>query len=204
MGFFDWLRGKKDTVHVALDRIWLTREAKFNAIQEEIVAALADQNGPNAIFLVGHFEDCLDELRSLAAHAGFDANRVLVIGSDALRVQTAERGLDQSRRVLIVVGERHLLSSRDDALLQFARSLACRCRFVQHVSLEDPVLKLFAGPWVERVLRGMGMKENEAIESRMVGRRVRLAQQKIERLAIGDSPARSAQEWMEKNCPNYK
>ena len=89
------------------------------------------------------------------------------------------------------------------ALLEFARNLGCRRRFVQHASLADPLLKIFAGQWVEGVLRRLGMQEDQVIESRMVSRRIRGAQKKIEDRATGDVPARSAEEWLEKNCPNW-
>jgi len=46
------------------------------------------------------------------------------------------------------------------------------------------------------------MNEDEAIESRMVARRIRVAQEKIEGRATGDTPAQSAREWLERNCPN--
>lgn len=202
MGLFDWLRGKRDTVEIAEDRVWLTRRAKFVGIQREIASALADPNGPDAVLLVAHFEDCLDELRSVMASDGIDENRVLVTCSEKLESWKVERGLSELRNILIVVGERHPLPSHDDALLQFARNLSCRCKFVQHVSLEDPLLKIFAGAWVEGVLRGLGMKEDETIQSRMVGRRIRKAQRKIVGRAMGDLPAHSAEEWLEKNCPN--
>ncbi len=71
MGFFDWLMGAKAKVQTD-DRIWLTKQAKFAGIQRDIAAALADPNGPDAVFVVAHFQDCLDELRSLVAAAGFD------------------------------------------------------------------------------------------------------------------------------------
>ncbi len=202
MSIFDWLRGKRDTVHVAEDRIWLTQAAKFAGIQREVASALADPRGPDAVFLVAHFDDCLHELRSLASRAGFDESRVLVIGSKELEGRSAAGRLDPSQTVLLVVGERHPLPWHDDRLLEFARSLACRCRFVQHVSLDDRLLKCFAGPWVQGVARRLGMREDEPIESRIVGRRIRSAQETIERQATGDAPARSAQEWMERNCPN--
>lgn len=202
MGLLDWLRGEKK-VEVGAHRIWLTKRAKFAAIQTEVAAALADANPPDAVLLVAHFDDTLDELRLLAASAGLDEERVLVTRSDALAGRTAQRGPDESGRILIVVAERHPRASRDDALLEFAQNLSCRCRFVQHASMEDPLLKTFAGAWVQNVLRGLGMKENEAIESRMVSRRIRAAQKKIESQAVGDGPARSAEEWMERNCPNF-
>jgi len=45
------------------------------------------------------------------------------------------------------------------------------------------------------------MTEDEAIESQMVSRRIKQAQQKIEGRAFGSSEAESAAAWLEKNCP---
>jgi hypothetical protein len=202
MGLFDWLGGARAKVQVAEDRIWLTKQAKFAAIQREVAQALADPHGPDAVFVVAHFQDCLDELRSLVAAAGFDEERVLVILAETLKGRTTGTASDESRRVLFIVGERHLLSSHDDALVEFARSRSWQYRLVQHVSLEDPLLKVFAGEWVEKVLRQLGMKEDESIESRMVARRIRAAQEKFERRATGDVRAQTAQEWLERNCPD--
>jgi preprotein translocase subunit SecA len=73
---------------------------------------------------------------------------------------------------------------------------------LHHVSLEDPLLRTFAGEWVQGVLQRLGMKENEAIESRMVTRRLQVAAQKIESQAISDMAADSAEEWLQRNCPD--
>ena len=62
-------------------------------------------------------------------------------------------------------------------------------------------MKIFAGEWVQNVLSKLGMSEDEAIESQMVSRRIRQAQQKIEGRAFGGSAAESAAQWLEKNCP---
>jgi hypothetical protein len=48
----------------------------------------------------------------------------------------------------------------------------------------------------------MGMKEDQAIESRMVSRRVARAQRKIAAKASDDRPAASAAEWLRLNCPD--
>ncbi|QEG43764.1 preprotein translocase subunit SecA [Roseimaritima ulvae] len=63
-------------------------------------------------------------------------------------------------------------------------------------------MEVFAGEWVRNVLTKMGMKEDEAIESQMVSRRIRQAQQKIEGRSFGAVDAESAAEWLEKNCPD--
>ena len=45
------------------------------------------------------------------------------------------------------------------------------------------------------------MKEDEPIASRMVGRRIQTALEKIAKMATGDVPANSVEEWLERNCP---
>jgi preprotein translocase subunit SecA len=46
------------------------------------------------------------------------------------------------------------------------------------------------------------MKEDEAIESQMVSRRIKQAQQKIEGKAFGSSDSESADQRLEKHCPD--
>jgi len=48
------------------------------------------------------------------------------------------------------------------------------------LSLEDDLMRIFAGEWVRKILESLGMKEGEAIESRMVTRRIEAAQKKVE------------------------
>src|SRR5262249_57749033 len=49
-----------------------------------------------------------------------------------------------------------------------------------YLSLEDDLMRIFAGEWVAKVLTRLGMEEGQAIESRMVSRRVEAAQKKVE------------------------
>jgi preprotein translocase subunit SecA len=62
-------------------------------------------------------------------------------------------------------------------------------------------MRRFSGDWTRNVLRGLGMKESEAIESRMVNRRIQSELKKIAMRAMSDLPANSAEEWLERNCP---
>ncbi len=48
------------------------------------------------------------------------------------------------------------------------------------LSLEDDLMRIFAGEWVKNILERLGMKEGERIESRMVSRRIEGAQKKVE------------------------
>ena len=59
--------------------------------------------------------------------------------ADALEGRTpSDSAADESRSILIIVGERHPLASHDDVVVAFARSLPCRSRHVHHLSMEDP------------------------------------------------------------------
>jgi hypothetical protein len=200
MGLFDWLKGKEDTVETAKYRIWLARAAKSVGIRREVGDALANPAGNCVALVVAHFNDCLQQLRT--AVEGFDPKRVFVASADSLAGRTpSDFAADPSSSVLIVVGERHPLAAHDEVVLQFARREPERCLLVYHVSLEDPLLKPFAGQWVERVLRGLGMKEDEPIKSRMVTRRIQTELDKIAKIATGDAPANSVEEWLARNCP---
>jgi preprotein translocase subunit SecA len=49
-----------------------------------------------------------------------------------------------------------------------------------YLCLEDDLMRIFAGEWVSNLLARLGMAEGEAIESRMVSRRISAAQKKVE------------------------
>ena len=49
-----------------------------------------------------------------------------------------------------------------------------------YVSLQDDLMRMFAGEWVAGVLTRLGMEEGQAIESKMVSKRIQAAQRKVE------------------------
>ncbi len=49
-----------------------------------------------------------------------------------------------------------------------------------YLCLEDDLMRIFAGEWVKNLLTRLGMQEGEAIESKMVTRRIEGAQKKVE------------------------
>jgi hypothetical protein len=100
-----------------------------------------------------------------------------------------------------MVGERHPLRSHDEIVVEFARSLPCHSRIVYHLSLEDAWMRQFSGEWIENVLKKLGMKADEAIESHVITGRLLAAQKKIANMTISDLPTHSAEEWLRKNCP---
>lgn len=201
MGLFDFLFGskKRTNVTIAPERIWLTHDAKFSGLATE--AEERSNSETVAILLVAHFPDVLEQLEFIVNHHTFNVPCKAVSANDLNRELAQSLHLDESAVIDVIVGERHPLPSVDDRLAGFADELPCRCRFAHHVSLQDPVIRVFAGDWVTNVLNKMGMKEDEALESQMVSRRIRAAQQKIEGQASGSLDADSAAAWLERNCP---
>ncbi len=49
-----------------------------------------------------------------------------------------------------------------------------------YISLQDDLMRIFGGEWVAGMLTRMGMAEGEAIESRLVSKRIEAAQKKVE------------------------
>jgi preprotein translocase subunit SecA len=49
-----------------------------------------------------------------------------------------------------------------------------------YLSLQDDLMRIFMGEWVSGMLERLGMEEGQAIESRMVSRRIEAAQKKVE------------------------
>ena len=98
-----------------------------------------------------------------------------------------------------MIAERHFLRSHDDTIVDFARSLGCRCRLSFHTSLKDPLMQHFAGEWVGQVLSRLGMKESDPIQSAMVGRRIQASQTTFARRVIDEQQASSAEEWLQMN-----
>jgi hypothetical protein len=202
MGLFDWLTGNKSKVRVLPDLVWLTEQAKRDGLRRHLAQAIADPAGACGIIVVAHFADCLAWLHDMAAELNCD--RLLVTLADALAGEAlAALATDESQQLLIVVAERHPLPSHNESVLDFARRLPCRCQVARHISLHDPVMKLFSSDWTTNVLRRLGMKETEAIKSTMVNRRIEAALNKIAKSAIADLPANSVEEWLEKNCPKH-
>jgi len=202
MGLLDWLKGPKSNVEEVDDFIWVTKAAKGAGVIESVGETLATVDAPTVVLVAAHFEDCLAEIRLLLEASGIDDSRVFVLRADDLQsVQNSLAGLADSQRVEMIVAERHPLLEHDDALVEFARQCGCRFHIVHHLSLDDPLLKIFAGEWVRSVLQQLGMKEDEAIRSRMVSRRIREAQQKITRDAGRELVVESAEAWFKVNVP---
>jgi hypothetical protein len=198
MSLFDWFQREPSRLTVLDDVVWLSTPAKYRGIRQRVAERLVADDAPDAILLVAHFGDCECALRDVS-----DADQGpvrVVIANELSSARPASMSLGEAHQIEIVVGERHPLRAKDDAVAEFASGLPCRTRLVHHVSLDEPLMRAFAGEWMEGALKKMGMKEDEAIESSLVSRRINAAQQRVAENCHSDGPAASAAEWLAQNC----
>ena len=113
MGLFEWFKNTPSNVTVLSDKIWLTKQAKFNGIMQAISHRLAEQDGPDAVILVAHFRDCFDELQQIVEIVGV-SGPVTVATAEMLKSHKASgMSFDESQTIEILVGEHHpLLNTR--------------------------------------------------------------------------------------------
>jgi preprotein translocase subunit SecA len=101
-------------------------------------------------------------------------------------IDTKEKMKEEGRRVaemggLHIIGtERHDSRRIDNQLRGRAGRQGDPGSSRFYLSLQDELMRLFAGEWVANVLTRLGMQEGEAIESGMVTRRIEKAQKKVE------------------------
>ncbi len=198
MGLFDFLFGRsRSLVEMAEDRIWLTDASKWTGIKHDIEEQLEQR--VSGLLLVAHFPDVLAVLSRIAAEQKSRVPIAACLVGSLSRSLVANWALGEQSQVVVIAGERHPLRTLDMRAVQFAKELPGRCRVVWHISLEDPLMKSFAGDWLAVTLKKLGLNENESIQSGMISRRIRTAQLALEKRVIGESAARNAADWFEKN-----
>src|SRR5207302_3316123 len=101
-------------------------------------------------------------------------------------IETKEKMREAGRRVA-AMGGLHIVGTERHEALRIDNQLRGRAgrqgdpgssRF--YVSLQDDLMRIFGGEWVSNLLGRLGMEEDQAIESRMVSKRIEAAQKKIE------------------------
>ncbi len=107
---------------------------------------------------------------------------------DALVTDIEQReNMKTEGREVAATGGLHVVGSERHEARRIDNQLRGRCgrqgdpgssRFF--LSLEDDLMRIFAGEWVKNILTRLGMQEGEAIESKLVSRRIEGAQKKVE------------------------
>lgn len=100
---------------------------------------------------------------------------------------------------LIVLGERHPLSSHEVAVAEKLSENRINLPLIAFAALDDALLQHFGGERVKLMMQRMGMKEDELIEHSMIEKSIENAQKKIAEKIMTESRTKSAEEWFQMN-----
>jgi SecA-like ATPase subunit of protein translocation complex len=216
MGLFSWLFGKPSRV-TTHDIIWLTDAARGDGVAQRVGKDLAAER---SVLLVAQFPATLEafgehiiarEWQHVAAPSDFapeaaltlaaaGAPRVIYALARNLRAAVPAPPEDSPASPLsVIVLERHILREHDNRVVEFAEGLGGKAEVTYHTSLDDPLMKLFAGDWVREMLRRLGIHEDEPITSALISRRMQAARARVAQRIASDHDADSAEEWIERN-----
>jgi hypothetical protein len=179
------------------DRVWMSRQAQDIGIARQ----LGTLDPCAAVLLIAHFSDTLARLEDIrASYPGtIPISATLAENLDTSVASRLE--LEEAAVIQLIVAERHPLLTIDQQVTLFAETLPCRSRITWHLSLEDPLLRYFAGVWFEELLHKLGLHEDDHVERAMLTRRIHAAQRQLEAKSTGNLPAETAEEWIKLNLP---
>ena len=204
MGIFEKLFGgvsktRKKTLNVLL---YETTQGKLDGIEKAISEPFEGQTRDSfvsTVVLVAHFSDTHQRLHAIAKKGGFPTPVEVVLAEEFWNRFENEPSFDDSRSLEIIIAEKHPSIIPDDQLEKAIKELPFPTRHRYYLSNEDAVMKIFAGPFVRRMLSAAGFSDAEPVESQMVEHRIRNFQTKVARLVVNPESADSDHAWMAHN-----
>jgi hypothetical protein len=171
---------KKKGEQKITDRVWISEEAKWNAVIE-----MAKQN-PSTAF-IAWFAETAEKAEALLKNENLFSGQVFL----ASHLNTLQL---QNNAVVIV--EHYPLHRKEEELF-----LNLHSSIIILSSLNEPLFHRFGGEKIIAMMKQLGMKETEAVEHSMLTKAIRNAQEKIEKKVGLEQSAGSQQEWLQKNLP---
>jgi preprotein translocase subunit SecA len=180
--------GKYGIKHNVLNAKYHEREAEIiaQAGREKAVTIATNMAGRGTDIILGGNPEYMawDQLRH---HYGSRLDVPKSVWDDLTAKITKEEGMADEGRHVAEVGGLHVIGTERHEARRIDLQLRGRSgrqgdpgssRFF--LSLEDDLMRIFAGDWVKNILTRLGMQEGEAIESRLVTRQIESAQKKVE------------------------
>ncbi|HXS74064.1 MAG TPA: preprotein translocase subunit SecA [Rhodanobacteraceae bacterium] len=158
----------------------------LNAKQHEREAHIVEQAGaPGAVTIATNMAGRGTDI-VLGGSLDADLAALPPDASDADRARAREAWQQRHNQVLeagglhIVGTERHESRRIDNQLRGRSGRQGDPGSSRFYLSLQDNLMRIFAGDWVGKWMRAFGMKDDDALEDRMVSRQIEKAQRKVE------------------------
>ncbi|GAB4396106.1 MAG: hypothetical protein OHK0053_09200 [Microscillaceae bacterium] len=209
---FSFLFGKKPKRPAITHRIWYNQSAQEQGICQHLQEATAE--GKTA-WLVAFFPATLDKWRQLLSEQSFRFYEISTLSAspspapvflwsaDILRQVLQKGGLPQPAPGALIFAEHYPLPEVEDTLLELWLREASDLPPVFHEALDSPLLGLFGGERLQKMMLMMGLQENEMLQHRLIDQSIAKAQarlaQKMATQAHPDTQAPSFAEWLARN-----
>lgn len=210
MGLLSWLFGRRRRDPPV--SVWLDEPNRSAGLVRTIQADLA---AGRTVVLVAHFAQGLIDAATALAAAGFPATtlakwrrpepgaQVLAILAKALPqhdpATAAPTTQSAAGRFAVRAAELHVLGDENDRVRHFLDTLPKDTEASAFLSFDSPTMRTFASPWVRTMMEKLGMRPDAPIDSPMVTRGLKKALAKLEQRVVGNQPADSLADWMQRN-----
>lgn len=168
----------KDKKPEVIDRVFMHKQNKWSYCKRVL------SENPKTTF-IGWFDETIEEFENYLSPANLSCS--------ILKARTTSRSQIEGSDIIFM--EHYPMKSKEQ---QFLEALGIK-EVIFLTALDEPLLKPFGGEKLIGIMEKMGLKEDEAIEHKMITQSIATAQEKIESKVSIEHSARSAAEWMERN-----
>ncbi|MCW5909967.1 MAG: hypothetical protein KIT62_02775 [Cyclobacteriaceae bacterium] len=202
MGLFSFF---KSAGPAYTDRVWKTTGMALRGMITDAMLAIRQKQAP---VVLCYFEDEFVRITQFLAEKGVPAVPLqdykaakqdgVVWFATSWSAPDFLPALKNEPVTLLFFGH-YPLPSKENTLLEKIRAGIPTASIVFYSSLDEPSFKMFGGERLTNMMNNMGMKEDEAIEHRMVTASMKRAREKVESMVRNELPAASGAEWFSKN-----
>lgn len=175
---FNLFKKKEESIKL-IDKIWMTEAAKFQSMIDE-------WKKDNTIAFIFWFDDSLRMAESFLSKETIEPIPLLTIRESSTATIAGKK---------IVFAEHHPLQQKEHELFEKLNLTKAEI----WSALDEPLFKHFGGEKIVQLMKQLGMKENEAVENKMLTKAVQNAQAKIEKKVLAEQFSTSQKDWIEKN-----
>ena len=176
---FNFLK-KRETDSVKIqDKVWMNELSKFEFLCDEI-------KKHNDTLYVFWFDETLSKAELLLSK----------------EIRTALPFITAREITSSAVAGRKIIFAEHYPLAQKEKDLFLKLHLKETQiwsSLDEPLFQHFGGEKIVAMMKKLGIKENEAVEHKMLTKSIQNAQQKIETKVLLEQSAASQKEWIERN-----
>jgi len=202
MGLFSFLKSNKPTY---TDRVWRTADKALLGMITDAMLAIKQNRVPVVLCF---FEDEFEQITRFLTEKGVPAIPLklyhtekqpgVVWYASATAAPEFISALAKEPVTILFYGHYPLPAKENDLLHKLQAGFPA-ASVVFYSSLDEPAFKLFGGERITSLLDSMGMKEDEAIEHRLVSSSMQRAREKVASMVRSEQPTTSEVEWFSKN-----